>query len=164
MSYLLNREKFLLEQTSTPARQTVSTSYIEITGSKCQVTLNSAATLLYQFEYHVSTNYTFGTGGAYDKILFHCKLQKSNDDFSSNIVDVSGTKHNISGDTAENIDYYYTVCSPTFFVNANPNDYLRLAIRSYSTNNEGYLHQMNQFDGSSPDQHIFNTSLLVCEL
>jgi len=164
MSYLLNPEKFYLQQSNTPSRQTVSTTYIEITGSKCQVTTSSTVNVLYQFEYYISTNYTFGTGGAYDKILFHVKLQKSNDNFSSNIVDIAGTKHNVSGDTVENRDYYYTVSSPTFFTSVDSNDYLRLVIRAYSTSNEGYLHQMNQFDGSSPNQKIFDTSLLVAEI
>tara|TARA_B100000886_G_C20218950_1_gene405632 strand:+ start:100 stop:591 length:492 start_codon:yes stop_codon:yes gene_type:complete len=163
MSYNIKKFK-LLQNTNAPARQTISTSYTEINGSSCEVSYKIKPDFVYKFNFYLSTIYTFGTNAAYDKALLHIKLQKSNDNFSSNIVDVTGCNFNASGDTQENRDYYYNTYTPTFILNNLDSSYLRLVARSYSTSNKAYLHRAAQFDGSSSNEVYFNTTLLVMEI
>jgi len=163
MTYNINKFK-LLQTTDSPARQTISTSYIEITGSRCEVNHKINPNFIYKFNFCLATIYTFGSGGTYDKALIHIKLQKSNDNFSSNIVDIEGCNFNASGDTQENRDYYYNTYTPSFILNNLDSNYLRLVARSYSTSNEAHLHRVYQFDGTSPNEVYFNTSLLVAEI
>ena len=86
------------------------------------------------------------------------------DNFSSNIVDVTGCNFNASGDTQENRDYFYNAYTPNFILNDLDSNYLRLVARAYSTSNEAHLHRAAQFDGTSPNEVYFNTSLLVMEI
>ena len=163
MTYNISKFK-LLQTTNAPAKQTISTTYVEITGSSCEVSHKIKPDFIYKFNFCLTTIYTFGSGGAYDKALLHIKLQKSNDNFSSNIVDVTGCNFNASGDTQENRDYFYNTYTPNFILNDLDSNYLRLVARAYSTSNEAYLHRANQFDGISPNEVYFNTSLLVMEI
>ena len=162
MTYDINKFK-LLQTTSAPALQTISTTYTEIEGSKCEVSYKTNPSFIYKFNFYLSTIYEFGTNGVYDKALLHIKLQKSNDNFSSNIVDVEGCNFNASGDTQENRDYYYNTYTPTFILSNLDSNYLRLIARAYSTSNEARLHRAYQFDGSSLNEVYFNTTLLVIE-
>ena len=153
---------------SAPARQTITTSYTEVTGTKCEVRLRySDSVLYYKTSFYLSTVYDFSTGasGSYDKPFLHLKLQKSNDNFSSNIVDINETRHNVSGDTIENRDYYYISHSPMFLVeNFGSSTHIRLVARSYSTSNDVDLHRARQWDGNDNNEVYYNTSLLVAEI
>jgi len=163
MTYNIKKFK-LLQTTNAPAKQTISTTYTVIDGSSCEVSHKINPNFIYKFNFYLSTIYVFGSGGAYDKPLLHIKLQKSNDNFSSNIVDVAGCNFNASGDTQENRDYHYSTYTPTFILNNLDSNYLRLVARAYSTSNEAYLHRTDQFDGTTSNEVYFNTSLLVMEI
>jgi hypothetical protein len=155
---------FLLQNSDAPSVQTISTTYTEITGSRCQVNTVASKSVLYKFNFYLSTIYTFGSNGNYDKPLIHIKLQKSNDDFSSNIEDIDGSQFNASGDTEESRDYFYSTFSPMFILENINNEYLRLVARSYSTTNRANLHRGYQFDGNSSSEFYFNTTLSVMEI
>jgi hypothetical protein len=162
MTYGVN--KLILSQVeSEPARQTISTTYTEITGSRCKIFPVGNSDILYKFIFYLSTIYDFNGGGAYDKPFLHVKLQKSNDNFSSNIVDVEGCNFNASGDTQENNDYHYSTYSPTFILENLDSNHLRLVARSYSTSNKAHLHRSYIYDGSNSNEVYFNTTLLVIE-
>ena len=163
MSYR-NNLKFTHTNTVTaPARQTISTTYTELTGSKCEIPV-SGADLYYKYSFHLSTIYDFATGssGAYDKPFLHLKLQSSTD--GSTWSDITGTEHNVSGDTQQNRDYYYR-CQTVFFILENfTASHVRLVARAYSTSNEVDLHRARQWDGNNNDEVYQNTTLLVLEL
>ena len=167
MSYT-NRAFFHRSTVTAPAMQTISTTYTEITGTKCAVHLKQNNSILYyttSFYFATIYDWTSGGSGAYDKPFLHLKLQKSNDNFSSNIVDIDGTEHNVSGDTIENRDYYYRTCTPMFLVeDFYGSTHIRLVARAYSTANEAELHRAGQFDGNNSDEVYYNTSLLVAEI
>ena len=167
MSYI--NELFFHHSTVTaPARQTISTTYTEVTGTKCAVTPRlDNSVLYYKCSFYISTIYDFTTGasGAYDKPYIHLKLQKSNDNFSSNIVDIDETRHNVSGDTVENRDYYYITHSPMFIIESfGSSTHIRLVARSYSTATEVDLHRARQFDGNNSSEVYYDTSLIVAEI
>ena len=167
MSYL-NEAFFHRSTTTAPTKQTISTTYTEVTGTKCDVYLRRSSSLLYyvaSFYYATIYDWTSGGAGSYEKPFLHLKLQKSNDNFSSNIVDIDGTQHNVSGDTIENRDYYYRSCSPMFLVSGfSGSTQIRLVARSYSTSNRVDLHRAGQWDGNNSDEVYMNTSLLVAEV
>ena len=98
----------------------------------------------------------------------HIKLQKSNDNFSSNIVDIPNCLINFSGDTKEiesNGDYYYKTFTSFFIVENFDSKYLRLVARSYDTDHKAKLHRCYYYDGSSNVNGIYyNPSLIVAEL
>ena len=100
-------EKFFLNSlTDNPSSQTVSTSWIELTGSRCNITLKqNTINLLYKYSFY--TYQIYSSHSNYDKTFIHVKLQKSNDDFFSNIVDLPGCQFNFSADTVQNNDYFY---------------------------------------------------------
>lgn len=157
-------EKFFLNSsTDNPSSQTVSTSWIELTGSRCNITLKqNTIDLLYKYSF-----YTYGifvSHSDYKKTFIHVKLQKSNDNFSSNIVDLPGCQFNFSADTVQNNDYFYKSCSPFFIVENLDSEYLRLVTRAYSTSNEVKLHRSNHFDGGGGVDVYYNPTLLVAEL
>ena len=163
MTYSINKF-FLHNIEDAPARQTISTTYSEITGSRCEISGNVSNNFIYKFNFYLATIYSFGTNGAYDKPLLHIKLQKSNDNFNSNIVDISGCQFNASGDTTENRDYHYSTYTPLFILENLDSNYLRLVARSYTTNHEAHLHRSYNFDGSNSSEVYFNTALLVMEI
>ena len=163
MTYSINKF-FLHNIEDAPARQTISATYSEITGSRCEISGNVSNNFIYKFNFYLATIYSFGTNGAYDKPLLHIKLQKSNDNFNSNIVDISGCQFNASGDTAENRDYHYSTYTPLFILENLDSNYLRLVARSYTTDNEAHLHRSYNFDGSNSSEVYFNTALLVMEI
>ena len=69
-------------ETSSPS-QLMSTTYTEIEGSKTSIEKINISSDLYYF-------FSFSTMPKdLEKTFLHVKLQKSNDDFSSNIVDVT---------------------------------------------------------------------------
>ena len=81
----------------------------------------------------------------------HIKLQKSNDNFSSNIEDVPDCNINFSSDTIQTSDHYYKVCNVMFIVENLNSAYahLRLVTRAYSSSWNSNLHTTNYFDGGS---------------
>jgi hypothetical protein len=163
MSYNIN--KFFIHKTEDePVRQTISTSYTEVTGSRCEISGNVSNNFIYKFNFYLATIYTFGSNGDYDKPLIHVKLQKSNDNFSSNVVDISGCQFNASGDTTENRDYHYSTYTPMFVLENLDSNYLRIVARAYTTAHEAYLHRSYTYDGSSSNEVYFNTTLLVAEI
>ena len=133
MSYNIDQDQFnLLQKTNSPSTQTASTAYAEITGSKGSLTfLESTSTFLYKFSFYIETKYN----GSYIKPFLHVKLQKSNDNFSSNIEDIPDCNINFSGDTIQGVDYLYKVCNVMFIVENLDSQYehLRLVTRSYSS-------------------------------
>ena len=157
-------EKFFLNSlTDNPSSQTVSTSWIELTGSRCNITLKqNTINLLYKYSFY--TYQIYSSHSNYDKTFIHVKLQKSNDNFSSNIVDLSGCQFNFSADTVQNNDYFYKSCSPFFIVENLDSEYLRLISRAYSTSNEVKLHRSNHWDSSGNTDVYYNPTLLVAEL
>ena len=157
-------EKFFLSSsTNNPSFQTVSTSWIELTGSRCNILLKQdTINILYKYSF-----YTYGifvSSSNYKKTFIHVKLQKSNDDFSSNIVDLPGCQFNFAGDTVQNNDYFYKSCSPFFIVENLDSSYLRLVARAYSTSNEVKLHRSNHWDSGDGADVYYNPTLLVAEL
>lgn len=158
-------EKFFLSKsTDNPSFQTVSTSWIELTGSRCNITLkrNIPANILYKYSFY--TYMIYNSSSNYKKTFIHVKLQKSNDDFTSNIVDLPGKQFNFSGDTEQNNDYFYKSCSPFFIIESLDSEYLRLVSKAYSTSNEVKLHRSNHWDGSGSANVCYNPTLLVAEL
>ena len=162
MTYKLNKF-FLTQKESNPSIQYLSTSYVELTGSKCEINytfLNNK--IVYKYSFYLSTK--LDGGNSNDLPLFvHLKLQKSNDNFSSNIVDIPGCQVNLSTDDSED-EFYYISVNPLFIIENFDSKYLRLVGRSYSTLNEAQLHQVPYYDGSSQNNIYYDTSLIVMEL
>lgn len=161
MSY--KNEKFYLAQnTDNPSLQTISTSYQEITGSKCNIAFKkNTANVLYKFCFFSTQKYV--SANNYDKTLIHVKLQKSNDNFSSNAVDIPGKQFNFSGDTQQSEDFFYMSCQSFFIIENLDSKYLRLVARAYSTSHETDLHRNEYWDGGVNEVY-FNPSLIVTEI
>ena len=158
MTYKLNKF-FIVQNVDDPSAQSISTSYVEITGSKCEVkNISENPTILYKASFHMRD-----AGMSGDNPFVHLKLQKSNDNFSSNIVDISGCQINISGDSTETTDIYHRAAHPMFIVENFDSNYLRLVIRSYSADTSVSLHVSTHYDGSAQNVY-YNPSLIVMEL
>ena len=154
---------FLLSSTNNPSSQTISTSWIELTGSRCNITLKkNTVNILYKYSFY--TYQIYSSSSDYDKTFIHIKLQKSNDNFNSNIVDMTGCQFNFSGDTDQNNDYFYKSCSPFFIVENLDSQYLRVIAKAYSTSNEVKLHRSNHWNGTDSADVCYNPTLLVAEL
>jgi len=150
MTYVKPKSKLINSSfVSQPNTQTILSSYTEITGSKVQIDYSYNPKLLYRFSFMLSTIYQFGSGGTYYKPFLHVKLQKSNDNFSSNIIDIPGCQINLSGDTVEDRDYFYSAYSMFFILENFDSSYLRLVARSYSDSNRAKLHRTGHFDGNN---------------
>ena len=166
MSYL-NNKAFIYSTTSQPSGQTISTTYQEITGSRCNIDFSgNTANILYKCSFY--SRYIYTTSNNWSRLFLHCKLQKSNDDFSSNIVDITGSQYNFSSesDTSLSRNGKWEISSPFFIIENLDSKYLRLVIRSYSTSHKGVLHDNQYYDGSTnPAASIrFDPSLIVMEL
>ena len=170
MSY--KYEKFHhLSTVENPGEQTLTTTYQEISGSKCQIIRTKPTiNLVYKFTFYSNLGVIDGYGPN-DPIEFfsHFKLQKSSDNFSSNIVDMTNYNFNFSSDTKEaayqNYDWYYKVISPFFIIENFDSDYLRLVGRAYSNTMKAVLHQSAYYDGSTTTSGIYyNPNLKVLEL
>lgn len=156
MSY--NVDKQIIFQTSTlPAAQSISTSYTEVTGSKAQVSLkNTKTSFLYKFTFYAYSTDT-------KALLLHARLESSNDNFSSDVQTIAGCQRNIAGDTEQFSDKYFKVNTVMFIVEDLDREYLRLSVRSYSTDFECDLHRSASFDGAADDVCL-NPSLVILEL
>jgi len=157
-------EKFLTtNSTNNPTSQTITTSWSELTGSRCNLSFKeNTANILYKYSFYTYNIYT--NSNNYKKTFIHVKLQKSNDNFSSNIVDLPGCQFNFSGDTEQNDDFFYKSCSPFFIVENLDSNYLRLVARSYSSANDTKLHRSTFWDGATNADVYYNPTLLVAEL
>ena len=159
MSYI--KEKFYLNKTVLqPANQIISDSYVEITGSNCYVDPKlSTHKLVYKFSFYITQN------SSDTKFFLHVKLQKSNDEFSSNIVDIEGANYNIANDTVSGSDHFYKVSTVLFVVDSfsTPHN-LRLVCKAYDTNKTAWTHENRFFDGSTVTDKFYNTSLVVFEV
>ena len=157
MTYNLDKQ-LIIQTTSLPAAQSVSTSYLEVTGSKAQIKLkNTATNWLYKFSF-----YTFSTDSA--ALFIHARVESSNDNFSSDIQTIAGAQVNLSGDTQDLGDKYYQSHTLMFILPSLDREYLRLAVRSYSTSTECNLHRSTQFDGGTSENVCYNPSLMILEL
>ena len=165
MSYKVDKFS-IFQYEDNPSAQEISTTYTEITGSKCEVkSFNSNPKILYKFTFMASTIY-FNSSN-YNIHFLHIKLQKSNDNFSSNIVDIPNCMFNISADTHENSvrDVLWKTCTPMFILENFDSKYLRLVARSYSTSSKSRLHTAYHYDGQANVSNIYyNPSLTVMEL
>lgn len=159
MTYKLNKF-FTAQNTNDPSTQNISTTYVEITGSKCEIkNTKENPTILYKSSFYFFDNTTDSSNP-----FIHLKLQKSNDNFSSNIVDVTGCQINISGDSTESTDNYFKSVNPFFIVENFDSKYLRLVVRSYSTDTKVILHVSANYDGTTGANVYYNPSLIVMEL
>lgn len=139
----------LLQKSANPSTQILSTTYTEIDGSKGSLVFSKGiSTFLYKFSFYAETNYTSNY-----RPFMHIKLQKSNDNFSTNIEDIPNCNINFSGETIQSSDWYYKVCNIMFIVeNLNSQyEHLRLVTRSYSSSWNTNLHTTTLFgEGSVP--------------
>lgn len=159
MTYL-NKKELLYNLTQSPAVQNISTTYTEITGSKGEFTpLSSNSKIVYKFMFNIQLDYTTSS-----KWFLHVKLQESNDNFTSNITDVSGANYNISSDDVNTIDHLYKVTAPMFVIDSfSGTKQLRLVCRSYSTSLKPQLHRCDYFDGAALSFST-DTTLLIFEV
>ena len=158
MTYKQLNKFMLVQEEDNPTIQTVDASYIEVTGSKCEVVaLSSSPNLLYKFSF-------YSRCGSTKQTLLNIKLQKSNDNFSSNIVDVPNCNFNISGDNRTSNETYDQTITPFFIIENFDSQYLRLVARSYSSTYQSILHRSNEYDGAAATTIYYNTSLIVSEL
>lgn len=159
MSYKVDKFS-LFKVEANPTAQEISTSYTEITGSKCEVkSFNTNPKILYKFSFLMSS-ISFTDRSFY----LHIKLQKSNDNFSSNIVDIPNSMFNSSGDTHNTSDDYFQTCTAMFILENFDSNYLRLVARSYSTVNKARLHTVANYDQNTASGIYYNPSLIVAEL
>ena len=136
--------------------QDISTVYVEIQGSRVSIEkLNISSDLYYFFSFSSTVRYT-GTG-VWHRTFLHVKLQKSNDNFSSNIVDVAGCNYNFSTDTGSTTTYEHInkINNVLFIVQNTNNDSLRLVARSWSSNNISTVNKTNYFDGTAGHSNKF---------
>ena len=160
MTYNL-KKFFLAQNVNNPTAQDISTSYVEITGSKCEVkSILENPTILYKASFHMK-DITPTTGN--NNPFVHIKLQKSNDNFSSNIVDIPGCQINISSDSTESQEWYHRAAHPMFIVENFDSNYLRLVIRAYSSDTSVSLHVSTYYDSGYQDVY-YNPSIIVMEL
>ena len=162
MSYNIQKY-FYLNNTNNPDQYTVTSSYTEITGSKGAVScIKSNSKILYKYSFSCSQ---FTTN---DTTFLHVKLQKSNDNFSSNAVDIDGCHFNFSGDTTySGVDVQYGTVNTLFIVdNDSSIGHLRLMVRRYSSSNSSILHKADYYDGIQiTDESVYyNPTLMIVEI
>lgn len=140
----------LFQKTDNPSTQALSTTYTEINGSKGNLVFTrSTSTFLYKCSFFAETKWL--STSVYYRPFMHIKLQKSNDNFSSNIEDIPNCTINFSGETIQSTDHYYKVCNVMFIVENLNSQYkhLRLVTRSYSASWNNNLHTTNAFGEGS---------------
>ena len=158
MSYIRQKE-VIYSKESSPSIQTISTSYTEITGSRTELTsLNSSTKFVYRFCFNIAPN------SSLHKWFLHVKLQKSTDNFSSDINDISGASYNVATDVVDTVDHLYRLNTAFFVIdNLVGKNQVRLVCRAYHTANQPYLHAVDYFDGAASSK-IFDPSLIVFEV
>ena len=161
MSFI-KQKKLVIHKETNPTKQLISDAYTEITGSRGEITqLNSSNKLIYKFNFSINID---PTGNIFPKWFLHIKLQKSNDNFSSNIVDIQGANYNIASDSKDITDHLYRLNTAFFVIDGLLGTHqLRLVCRSYSNSLKPQLHQTDYYDGSYSTK-VFDTSLLILEV
>tara|TARA_S200000501_G_C20738414_1_gene706224 strand:- start:347 stop:829 length:483 start_codon:yes stop_codon:yes gene_type:complete len=156
------RHKFsLFQSTNNPSPQTWTGSNVDwevISGSTCEINSKMPSpTIVYKFNFYLRDNG--------ERPILNVKLQKSSDNFSSSIVDMSGYQVSFCGETSQANDYHRLTC-PIFFVIDNFDlNYLRLVGRPYNTNSNGLkLHRSTDWDNSSSADVYYNPTLMVFEV
>lgn len=157
MSYLVDKQ-MIVQTSTTPTSQAISTTYTEVTGSKVQVKIKSSTNeWLYKFSFY---SYSTDAGA----LFLHARVESSNDDFASDTQTIAGAQTNISGDTAHANDKFYQAHTVMFILPNLDREYLRLSVRSFSASTECNLHRSTQFDGSTSADVCYNPSLTIVEL
>tara|TARA_B000000557_G_C20765603_1_gene439327 strand:+ start:264 stop:740 length:477 start_codon:yes stop_codon:yes gene_type:complete len=158
MSYI-RQKKVLFNKENSPATQTISDSYTEITGSRAEIlSFNSSAKFVYRFCFNIAPNTSA------DKWFLHVKLQKSNDNFSSDINDISGANYNVASDFTSAIDHLYRLNTAFFVIdNLIGTNQVRLVCRAYSNSYKPQLHTVDYFDGIASSK-ILDPSLVIFEV
>lgn len=158
MSYI-RQKQVLFNKESSPTTQLISSSYTEITGSRAEIlSIDSSSKFVYRFCFNIAPNTSA------DKWFLHVKLQKSNDNFLSDINDISGANYNVASDFTTAIDHLYRLNTAFFVIdNLTGTNQLRLVCRSYSNSNQPQLHAVDYFD-SVASTKIFDPSLVVFEV
>jgi hypothetical protein len=158
MSFIKQKQVLCLKE-SNPSTQTTTPTYTEIAGSKAELTnVNSSAKFIYKFCFHISVT------ASGNKWFLHIKLQKSTDNFSSDINDVPGANYNVASDSVSVVDHLYRLNTAFFVVdNLTGTNQLRLVCRAYSTSLQTILHESLHYDGVS-NPKIFDPSLIVFEV
>lgn len=160
MTYI--KHKFSLFQTQdNPTAQTwsgVNVDYQVITGSTCEIIPKfSNPTIIYKFNFYLRDNG--------ERPRLNLKLQKSNDNFSSNIVDMSGYKLTLAGETLQSNDYHRGTFSIFFVIENFDSKYLRLVGRPYNSAFNGMkLHRSSDWENSSSADVYYNPTLMVIEV
>ena len=158
MSYRINKTA-IFQTEDDPLSQSVSTTYLEPTGSRVKLRFSgSTANIYYKYSFYA---YQASTS----PFFLHCKLQKSNDNFVSDIEDVAGCHFNFSGDTEESpSDDQYQSINAMFIISACDKRHLRLFVRSYSADTAATLHRSTQWDGSTSADVYYNPSCIAMEV
>ena len=158
MTYKINKPA-IFQREDNPTSQAISTTYIEPTKSRVNIQFSGDTAKVYYkyscYAYQTSTDATF----------LHVKLQKSNDNFSSDIEEIDGCNFNFSGDTAESPpDEIYSTFNAMFVIEDLDKRYLRLMIRAYSSTTTANLHRSTQWDGQTNADVYYNPSCIGIEL
>lgn len=158
MSYIRQKQVNFNKEIS-PTAQTISNTYTEITGSRAEIlSFNSSTKFVYRFCFNISLN------NSADKWFLHIKLQKSNDNFSSDINDISGANYNVASDFTTAIDHHYRLNTAFFIIdNLTGVKQVRLVCRAYSNSTQPVLHGFEYFDGVASSK-IFDPSLVIFEV
>ena len=161
MSYLIQNHKY--SSTVASAQNINTTTYTEITGSRGNATRQRPnSKIIYRFSFLASS--ILENDGGYKQKYMHVKLQKSNDGFSSNIVDVPNCLFNLSSDTRESDDGLSKTCTAFFIIEDFDSTELRLVCRSYSTSYEARLHTSSEFDGLTAQSENYAANLMIIEV
>lgn len=159
MSFIKQKQTIVHKEVS-PLKQIISDAYTEITGSRGEITqLDSSNKLVYRFNFSIQL-----APPDYVKWFLHIKLQKSNDSFSSNIIDVQGANYNVASDSISLTDHLYRLSAAFFVIDGVSGTHqLRLVCRAYSNSHKPQLHQTDYYDGVASTK-VFDTSLLILEI
>ena len=154
MTYAITPKICIYQNTTHTSHQQInSTTYTEISGSKCNLNNTNQRNINLFYKFNFSCGYDPSVSG--HQYMFNVKLQSSNDDFSSDITDVPNCKFNISHDiigAGSNTGSDLSIMTYTpFMILENFNkSYLRLVVRVANTNHyKGMLHGYTTFDGAS---------------
>jgi len=156
----INQKKIKIFKGENPTKQLIDDNYTEISGSRGEIlTSNVVNKISYKFIYNIQLDYNTG-----NKWFLHVKLQKSNDNFNSNINDVQGASYNISSNMVAVTDHRYSLSTAFFIIDGLDGTHqLRLVCRAYSNSNKPQLHESDYFDGVA-DTNVFDTSLIIREV
>ena len=160
MTYNATPKICIYQNTTHTSHQKInSTTYTEVSGSKCNLNNSEQRSMNLYYKFNFSCGYDPSASSSQSssghQYLFNMKLQSSNDNFSSDITDIPNCKFNISHDiigAGSNTGSDLSIMTYTpFMILENFNkSYLRLMARVAQTSHyKGMLHGYTTFDGSS---------------